>query len=82
MKLGEIEELSFGCVSWLTNHNFFRYWARNFVGFPVFIDKKPNMSHSVLAAMEKQGMVGFGMVYQSARAHTIPSTILSYPKQI
>jgi len=32
-----------------------RYWARNFVGWPVFRNFQPNINHYVIAEMEKYG---------------------------
>ena len=34
-----------------------RYWARNFVGWPIFSAKQPNSAHISLAELEKHGYI-------------------------
>lgn len=34
-----------------------RYWARNFAGWPIFSNKKPNKTHFSLAEMEARGKI-------------------------
>lgn len=36
-----------------------RYWARNFVGWPTFSSRKPNVSHHVLCDWERRGKINW-----------------------
>ncbi|KAL5250210.1 hypothetical protein ACHWQZ_G016066 [Mnemiopsis leidyi] len=46
-----------------------RYWARNYIGFPIFISKVPNTAHTVLADMEKYKMVDWLVTQNVDRLH-------------
>ena len=46
-----------------------RYWARNFAGWPVFRNFQPNVSHFVLAEMEKYGNVHWLVTQNVDRLH-------------
>ena len=51
----------------------FRYWARNYIGFPIFISKVPNTAHTVLADMEKYKMVSSLAQFYAFLSHTSQS---------
>jgi len=46
-----------------------RYWARNYVGFPVFISKVPNTAHKVLAEMERFNQMEWLVTQNVDRLH-------------
>ena len=46
-----------------------RYWARNFAGWPVFRNFQPNVSHFVLAEMEKYGNIHWLVTQNVDRLH-------------
>ncbi|XP_063686830.1 NAD-dependent protein deacylase Sirt4-like [Bolinopsis microptera] len=46
-----------------------RYWARNYIGFPVFISKVPNTAHKILAEMEKSHQIDWLVTQNVDRLH-------------
>lgn len=46
-----------------------RYWARNFVGWPMFSNVQPNVSHKILADWERQGKISSIITQNVDRLH-------------
>lgn len=46
------------------------YWARNFIGWPIFNSREPNLSHRILSQWEKAGKISWLVTQNVDSLHT------------